>query len=73
MIIKILLCIWIAGYYMDTSLASEVLFTLGPLGQITGKTTQTKYFLDPPHSNRPYYKLRNIPYIEGSMSGENIF
>ena len=58
---------------MDTSLASEVTFTLGPLGQITGKTTTTKYYPDAPHSNRPYYKFRNIPYIEGSVSGENRF
>merc|ERR1719334_1645586 len=60
-------------FYASSSAASEVTFTLGPLGPIIGKTTQTKYYPEAPHSNRPYYKFRNIPYIEGSVAGPNRF
>ena len=43
--ISILFCLF--GYFRGTSsIASEVTFTLGPLGPIKGKTTQTKYYPD---------------------------
>ena len=74
MILRISIFVCLLGFFCATSsIASEVTFTLGPLGPIKGKTTQTKYYPDAPYSNRPYYKFRNIPYIEGSVSGENRF
>ena len=39
-------------------------FTLGGLGEITGDTVQTKTYTDAPHSNRPYYRFRNVPYAQ---------
>lgn len=65
--------LFLAAFTLNSCYANEVTFTLGPLGPVTGTTTQTKFYPDAPHSNRPYYKFRNIPYIEGSVAGENRF
>merc|ERR1719309_797823 len=65
--------LFLAALTLNSCFANEVTFTLGPLGPVTGTTTHTKYYPDAPHSNRPYYKFRNIPYIEGSVAGENRF
>jgi len=42
----------------------EVTFTLGGLGDITGVVGSTFTYANAPHSNRPLYKFRNIPYSQ---------
>jgi len=42
----------------------QVTFTLGGLGEVTGNTVQTKTYPNAPHSNRPYYRFRNLPYAQ---------
>ena len=46
------------------SIPKQVTFTLGGLGEITGDTVQTKTYANAPHSNRPYYRFRNVPYAQ---------
>ena len=49
-----------------------VTFTLGNLGNITGRETMTKVYEGAPHSARTFYKFRNIPYAL-PVVGENRF
>jgi len=52
--------------------AEDITFTLGDMGEITGRTTQTKIYGDAPHDNRTYYKFRNLYYAD-SVSGDKRF
>jgi len=55
-------------------IAEDVTFTLGDMGEITGRTTLTKIYDDPPapYNNRTYYRFRNLFYAD-SVSGDKRF
>eukprot|EP00090_Calanus_glacialis_P005797 TRINITY_DN14495_c0_g1_i1.p1 TRINITY_DN14495_c0_g1~~TRINITY_DN14495_c0_g1_i1.p1 ORF type:complete len:687 (+),score=181.02 TRINITY_DN14495_c0_g1_i1:28-2088(+) len=67
MILKFLLLI-----VLPAIMAEDVTFNMGDMGEITGRTTQTKIYPDAPYSDRPYYRFRNLFYAD-SVSGENRF
>ena len=51
----------------------EVTADVGPIGRIKGVVTKASLYPDAPHSNRPIYMFRNIPYAEYSIAGQYRF
>jgi len=57
---------------LQVAVAEDVTFSLGDMGEITGRTTQTKIYGDAPYDDRTYYRFRNLFYAD-SVSGDKRF
>jgi len=68
---SILPIFWVV--FSSAGAREEVIFTLGDLGPVRGVVTATKAYPEAPYSERHLYKFRNMPYIEGSIAGQNRF